>query len=84
VQTRHKFTEADHIPVNSDITTRCSERRRSAAAETGCKQVIDAKGQTLPFTEAVCNSLEFGITATQQTTTLYVDDIKVSEKPLLK
>jgi hypothetical protein len=46
--------------------------------------VIDAKGQTLPFTEAVCNSLEFGITATQQTTTLYVDDIKVSEKPLLK
>jgi hypothetical protein len=48
------------------------------------KQVVDAKGQTLAFADAVYDNLEVGITANQQTSTLYVDDIKVTDKPLLK
>lgn len=46
------------------------------------RKIIDATGQTLPFAQAVYNSLEVGITATQHDATVFVDAVEVSGEPL--
>lgn len=45
-------------------------------------RLIEARGQTLPFAEAIYNSLEIGISATQKDATVFVDDIELSGSPL--
>lgn len=44
--------------------------------------VIDDTGQTLPLADTVLNSLEVGISATSEETTLFMDDLKVSKSTL--
>ncbi len=46
------------------------------------KKVVVGRGQTLPLQNAIYNKLEVGISATQQETRMYVDDVKVSKNPL--
>lgn len=47
-------------------------------------KIINARGQTLVFSDTIYNSLEVGISANPhgQRTTLYVDDVVMSNKPL--
>lgn len=45
-------------------------------------KVCEGKGQTLPVAEAVYNSLEIGISATQVESTTWVDDVEVSDREL--
>ncbi len=45
-------------------------------------QIINARGITLPTVNSVQTNLEIGITATSAQTELFVDDIRVSDKPL--
>ncbi|MEK7467467.1 MAG: heparin lyase I family protein [Planctomycetota bacterium] len=45
-------------------------------------KVCEGKGQTLPFAEAVYNSLEVGISATNVESTTWVDDVEVSDEDL--
>lgn len=45
-------------------------------------KVCEGKGQTLPLAEAICNSLEVGISATEVESTVWVDDVEVSDKEL--
>ncbi|MBI2920263.1 MAG: hypothetical protein HYY18_04160 [Planctomycetes bacterium] len=45
-------------------------------------KTVEGKGQTLPLPDAICNNLEVGISATNVESTLYVDDVEVSDKPL--
>lgn len=44
-------------------------------------QVINTLGINLPLTIAVQNSIEVGITASSEATVLFVDNIRVSDKP---
>jgi hypothetical protein len=45
-------------------------------------KVCEGKGQTLPAAETIYNSLEVGISATNVESTLWVDDVEVSDKEL--
>lgn len=49
------------------------------------KEVLNARGQTLPTAKAIYNRLQVGITANGNTTharTLYLDDVVLSNRPL--
>jgi len=46
------------------------------------KQIVSAKGRTLPLADTIYNSLEVGISATSQEATLFVDDVEVSDKEI--
>ena len=42
--------------------------------------VVKGTGQTLPLADTVYDSLELGISATNEATILFLDDIQVSKK----
>ena len=44
------------------------------------RQIIHARGQNLPLADTIYNHLEVGITANLKEATVFVDDIKVSDK----
>lgn len=47
-------------------------------------QIIDERGQTLPLSDTIYNSLEIGITAHIDpiySATLYVDDVRIADRP---
>ena len=49
------------------------------------KKIIDTNGQTLVFADTIYNSFEIGVSAyngTDKPTTLYVDDVEISDQPL--
>ncbi len=45
-------------------------------------KVCEGKGQTLPFADTIYNSLEVGISATEVDSTVWVDDVEVSDKEI--
>ncbi|NUN48421.1 MAG: hypothetical protein HUU15_06295 [Candidatus Brocadiae bacterium] len=45
-------------------------------------KVCEGRGQTLPIAEAICNSLEVGISATEVDSTVWVDDVEVSDREI--
>lgn len=45
-------------------------------------KVCEGKGQTLPMVDTIYNSLEIGISATNVESTMWVDDVEVSDKEL--
>jgi len=45
-------------------------------------KTVEGTGQTLPLADTICNSLEIGISATNVESTLFVDDVEVSDKEL--
>ena len=45
-------------------------------------KIIDAKGQNLPLADTVLNILEVGVSANHNATTLYVDVVVMSDKPI--
>ncbi|MBE7465266.1 MAG: heparin lyase I family protein [Planctomycetes bacterium] len=49
------------------------------------KQIVSCKGRTLPLNDVIYNNLEVGISAHaygNETATLYVDDVSISEQPI--
>ncbi len=46
------------------------------------EKVIEGEMQTLPLADTVLNSVEIGISATNEETILFVDDIIISEESL--
>ncbi len=45
-------------------------------------KIVDAKGRTLPLADTIINSLEVGISANAIATTMYVDDVVLSDQPI--
>jgi len=45
------------------------------------RQIIRARGQNLPLADTIYNHLEVGITANLKEATVFVDDVKVADKP---
>ena len=43
--------------------------------------IIDAIGQNIPLDNWIMNALEIGISATSQETTIYMDDVRLSDQP---
>ena len=46
-------------------------------------KIINTKGRTLPTQNSILNRLEVGISASSQNAVLYVDDMSISDKPII-
>ncbi len=46
-------------------------------------KIINTKGRTLPTQNSILNRLEVGISASSQSAVLYVDDVSISDKPII-
>lgn len=85
---KDKFTQGNPVPFPDDRWVTVKLHIHFAADGNGRytlwqdgTQVLDVAAQTLPLSISVQNSLEVGISATDEACTLYVDDIRLSDVP---